>query len=503
MKNHRLFLLACASPLTLLCSHATAQDIVPPAIYTMTPTGVNLSDGTYTSTDVDLAIGALKLERYHQGGERDPNNPAFGYRTSHNFDIYVTAANRTECSPGSCLTYKRPVVHIGRSAANFYQGGTVILPSNDDNMAGDLVLSSGAYVYTNKDGDVYTFSTSVSANGSSSSKRVANIQFTNGRRQDFYYSGNYLKVVIDSSGSAIVFEYNGSNLVSKACGYDTAATYVSSSSTCSGATLSVTYGYTSSKLTSVTDGLSGVTTYEYPTAGFCVKPPGYTTCKVANTYSTGTPYPWQVVSQTLADGAVWSYSYSGDGSTLRSPEQYVDLEPTFTATVTDPNNKVSTYSFVMSSPYSVTDANNRTTEYRFLGGCFAQYHYSETTPDCTGIHYGAALVEATLPEGNKYQAQYSNVRRMVTQEKLIAKSGSSLADITTSTSYPTDCSTSPNTPQNCAKPIWARDAKGNQTDYAHNSWGGITSEMQPAPSSGAARPLKLYDYVQKYAYVKN
>jgi hypothetical protein len=469
----------------------------------MTPTGVNLSDGTYTFTDVDLAIGGLKLERFYLGAERDANDPFFGPRVSHNFDIYVSAANRSICNFGSpCLTYKRPVVHMGTSAANFYRSGSFIAPSNDDNNAGTLTLSGSAYVYTNKDGDVYTFSTSVAANGATTSQRVDNIQFANGRRQDFLYSGNYLKVVKDSSGYAIVFEYNGSNLVSKACGYNMAVTYVSSSSTCTGSPLVVSYGYTSTTLTTVTDVASGVTTYDY-SSGICIKPPGYSSCKITTTFSSGTPYPWRVVQQTLAGGAVWNYSYAGDSSKARNPEQFVDTEPTWTATVTDPDSKVSTYSFVVNSPYSFTDANNKTTEYRFLGGCFDQFDYDENAVDCSTTHYGSQLVEATFPEGNKYQAQYNSVRRMLTDEKLIAKAGSGLADITTSTNYPSDCTTSPNTPQNCAKPVWSRDAKANQTDYTHNSWGGITSEMQPAPSTNAARPLKLYAYVQKYSYVKN
>lgn len=47
------------------------------------------------------------------------------------------------------------------------------------------------------------------------------------------------------------------------------------------------------------------------------------------------------------------------------------------------------------------------------------------------------------------------------------------------------------------------DANGNQTDYTYATWGGMLSEMGAPPSAGAARPLKLFTYVQKYAYIKN
>jgi hypothetical protein len=52
-------------------------------------------------------------------------------------------------------------------------------------------------------------------------------------------------------------------------------------------------------------------------------------------------------------------------------------------------------------------------------------------------------------------------------------------------------------------PLTYTDPKGAVTNYVYTSYGSIQSEMKPAPSSGAARPLKLYTYVQKFAYVKN
>lgn len=507
--KHKTLALVCGAAVICSAGAAAGQEIVPPTIYSMSPTGVNISDGSYAFTDVDLTIGGLKLERFHLGGLRDPNVPAFAFRMSHNFDIYVAANSRTECpsaGPG-CHTYKRPVIHMGLSSANFYQEGSPphIFPSNDDSYQGDLTYSGSAYVYTNSNGDVYNFSATVTANGVGTSQRVANIVFANGNRQDFLYSGNLLKAVIDSSGYAIVFDYNGSGFVSKACGYNTSNTFISASSTCTGAALSVSYGYAGSpvKLSSVTDVTGNITTYDYTGDISCVKPPGYSTCKVANTYNTGTPYPWQVTQQTLADGAVWNYSYSGDPSQARSPEQYAEVEPTYQATVTDPNGKASIYSFVVSSPYSAIDANGKVTEYRYSGGCNYQYFYSETAIDCSQLHYGSALVEATLPEGNKYLAEYSSPRRTITKQTMRAKPGSGLADRVTTFGYGADCTTPPNTPQNCAKPNWRKDAKGNQTDYTYASWGGTLSEMQPAPGAGAARPLKLYTYVQKYAYIKN
>ncbi|MGY4397338.1 hypothetical protein ACVWZA_002532 [Sphingomonas sp. UYAg733] len=372
------------------------------------------------------------------------------------------------------------------------------LASNDDSLSGELERdASGAYVYTDRAGAAYTFSTTVPAAGAGNAKRVANIVFADGRRQDFLYNGsNQLKAVIDSSGYGIVFDYGANGYTSAACGYNLAVSYVSVSSSCSGAALKVSYGYSGSpaKLTTVTDARLNLTTYSYDRNEIsCVQPPGYSSCKIANTY--GSPlHAWQVTRQTLADGAVWQFTYSGDYLKARDPEAYAEVEPGTSATVTDPALKVSQYSFAQSSPFSAIDANGKVTEYRFSGG--ADY----STQPGWSTSFGTSLMEATLPEGNKYSAEYG-LRRAVTRQTLHAKPGSPLPDIVTEFGYVYNCDP-PYSRQSCAKPIFKKDAKGNQTDYSYATHGGLISELQPAPSVGAARPLKLATYVQKYAYVK-
>lgn len=502
------FMLVCGSVAALAAAApgALAQDIVPPKAYTMTPGGVSLADGSFTFTDTDLVIGNLKLERFHLGGRRDPNTPFFGPRMSHNYDIYIAPNQKTTCDE-FCTTFKKPIVHLGTSASGtFYETmppNPVLMHSTDDSYAGELVRNgSGAYVYTDRGGNVYTFSTTVGVAGSSSlSKRVANIAFANGQRQDFAYNGSgQLKAVIDSSGYAIVFDYASNGNVSTACGYNLADAYVSVSSTCTGAALKVSYGYSveaTPKLTSVTDAGNNVTTYSYTGNEIaCVTPPGFASCKVSNTYGNS-PNVWQVTQQTLAGGAVWQYSYWGDYSKPRDPEAFAETEPWTQVVVTDPALKQSGYSFVATSPFTATDANGRVTNYRYQGG------WDYQTDPAMSQNHGSALVEVTLPEGNKYLAAYGGHRRSVSEERLRAKPGSGLADAVKQYGYVADCTTAPNTPQNCAKPIWIRDAKLNQTDYTYASHGGVLTEMQPAPTAGAARPLKVLIYVQKYAWVKN
>lgn len=473
----------------IAASPVQAQDIVPPKAYTTTPTGVNLADASFTYSVDDLQIGPLKLQRYHIGSyETDPNTMFFGIHTSHNFDIYVS---RRLVKPNDWRT----IVHLGTSASGtFFEGTTSITNGNRDSEGTTLTKVGGQYVYTDASGTVYTFTSSVPAAGTlyTGSQRVSTIAFPDGRVQTFSYDGGgKLKLVSDSSGYAILFDYNAGGRVSAACGFNLAHSYVTASSSCSGAGLATQYSYaTGWFLTGATDVLGNTTSYAWDSHGItCVTPPGYSTCKIANTFGVSGS-SWQVTQQTLADGAVWHYGADlAAGMIVDETGLYPDGSNY--AGYTDPAGKSLSATFTKSTPYSMTDANGNTSQFRYMGA----KEYLSTGPMNSE---GTLLTEATLPEGNKYVATYDGGNRL-TKQSMQAKPGSGLPDLEVKFGY----AFVGVTPQNVAKPIWRQDAKGNQTDYTYAGWGGVLSEMQPAPSAGAARLLKLSTYVQKYAYVKN
>jgi hypothetical protein len=485
MHNSRRFrkLVAGVGLASVLASPAMAQDIIPPKTFTTSPTGVNLADAAFTYSETDIAIGTLKLERFHIGSySTDPNTMLFGNATTSNFDIYVS---RRVVSPGDY----RAIVHLGASASGTYfenSSGSVVA-GNLDAESGTLTKVSGQYVYTDQSGTVYQFTSSVAPAGTpSGSQRVSSITFPDGRVQTFSYVSGNLKLVSDTSGYAMVFDYS-SGRISAACGFDLAYDYVTASSTCSGAALATSYGYTGTRLTSATDVDGQTTAYTWGTYEIsCITPPGYSTCKIANTL-----YGSQVSQQTLADGSVWTFSADmAAGAATEEGTNWTD--GSFNSGMTDPNGKGTALTFTKSTPYSLTDPNGNTTQYRWTGA----KEYFSTGP---AMSEGSLMTEATLPEGNKYLATYAGPKNAVTKQTMQAKPGSGLADLELEFGY----ASSGTTPQNLTKPIWREDAKNNRTDYTYASHGGVTSEMQPAPSSGAARPLKLVTYVQEYAYVKN
>jgi len=495
--------LGLCSLLALAAGPALASDYPPPKVYSITPTGVNIADGSFIANNTDLSIGTLKLERFHIGGYRTPATPLIGGRFSHNFDIWV-APNVHPASPPFAQRYK-PIVHIGASASGTYVqevgAMNIVNPSNDDALVGDLKYVSGAYVYTSQDGTIYTFNPSVPAAGNvSNSQRVANIVYPDGRRLDFTYVSGNLKLVTDSSGYAIVFDYNADNTVSAACGYNLSNAYVNASSTCAGAAIKVSYGYTSGELTSFTDVMNQVTTYasDINHNVTCITPPGYSTCKIRNVYGNNSQYQLaQVTEQYLADGGHWQFQYGGNYGQVRNPDaSLVTTDPTAGTVITDPDLKQSSANFSGDSPYAYTDANNHQTNYRYTGASDYE-NYDPSVPS------GSYLTEVDYPEGGQYLAEYQGAYHTVSKETWVAKPGSALASAIKRYVYTGDCVTAPSTRQNCTKPTAVIDPKNNQTDLTYTSFGAVKTEWWPAPTAGAARPLKVYNYTQLYAWVKN
>ena len=234
---------------------ALANDVVPPAVYTVTPTGVNVSDRAFTFTNTDLSIGSLKLERFWLGGPvYDPNSTLFGKHSSHNFDIYFKQRTVNVKGPPRA-TYFRAIIHTGNSASGtydiaLYSNPRVVSPWQDDAFSGVLEYVNGVYVYTDQAGSVYTFDPSASVNsGASGLYKITQITHADGRVLIFSYDENKdLRLVSSSDGYAIAFDYSA-HVITAACGYDTGRVAVSVSTGCGGAALKTIYTYSSGHLT--------------------------------------------------------------------------------------------------------------------------------------------------------------------------------------------------------------------------------------------------------------
>jgi hypothetical protein len=391
------------------------------------------------------------------------------------------------------------VVHIGNSASGTYEASGT--EANVDARKGKLALVGSQYVYTDSSGTIYTFSSSISGTPLNAtcvlSRKIDHIAYPDGRTQTFSYDASgYLKLVEDTAGYAIVFEYNASGDITAACAFVRSQTYVSVTSTCTGATMKTTYVYTSGALTSAVDVLGQTTNYTHNTKGLtCIKPPPGTTCSMTlNLQANEGTTTIFGGTQTLSDGSVWTI----DGTNNSGKPPNVDDTPGAydgdnEVTVTDPAGKATGVVFTKSSLYGLTDANGNTSAFRFFGG--------QISP-LDAVTNGTYLTSATYPEGDQYLAYYNGPFGSVTEEDRVPKPGSGSPNLVKTYGYQS-CTVSPGTYQNCAKPIWIKDPKNNQTDFSYASHGGILYEMDPAPTAGAARPLKLTTWSQRYAWIKN
>ncbi len=188
----------------------------------------------------------------------------------------------------------------------------------------------------------------------------------------------------------------------------------------------------------------------------------------ANNVTVTAPYNGSTrrVSAITVDGVTTSYSWSLSGDIL-----------TMTSANAIGGQRVTTADTKKGIVLTSTNELNQTTSYQY---------------NAVG-----QLTTVTFPEGN-YTAYGYDSRGNVIEKRMVAKTGSPVADIVTSAAYPTTCAN----PVTCNKPIWFRDANGNQTDFTYDAiHGGLLTVTSPAGANGV-RPQTRYTYTALYPWSK-
>lgn len=184
-----------------------------------------------------------------------------------------------------------------------------------------------------------------------------------------------------------------------------------------------------------------------------IKRPGSTAEDVIFSYTNGR------ISTVATAAGTTSYSYSDNGNVR-------------TVSVSNPASQVTTYTFDIAQQRmtSMTDATGR-----------------QTTWQIDGL---GRVTRETAPEGNYKQIAYDG-RGNVTEERLVAKTPGSPADIVTTYTYDATCANA----VTCNLPKSITDARGAVTDYNYDSThGGILSVTGPAGANGIRQQTR-YGYV--------
>ncbi|MEM9619760.1 MAG: RHS repeat-associated core domain-containing protein [Pseudomonadota bacterium] len=416
--------------------------------------------------------GGLSFSRvYSDGGWR---HSALGSVSSSGSTYSVSAGGSAESFTKSGSTYTSDQ---GTGATLEYEENCTYIPEIDETLC-----AYQRYTYTDRYGAVYHFDKSIVANGAVGNAAINEGVLTKAFMPDGeVISYNYISVmfagalagarlqsITNNLGYQIHLDYardtitTGSDLIdwrriTKATAFDTDVdTCNPLANSCSFSQTWPHVAYTGPNfwtVASATDALGRTTTFTHNVSTLTgIKLPGSSSNDVTYTYNAGG------VASVTAAGVTHNYS-TADSAGER------------TVTVTGP---LSTQSIVKSSLTTgrITSSENGV-------GKVTSYTYDSKN----------RIKKVTAPEGDYVEYTY-DARGNVTQTKAVAKSGSGLADIITSATYPA-CTTS--NEKTCNKPSTTTDAYGQVTDYLYSNFhGGLVWVKYPSVNGVRQRVTNTY-----------
>lgn len=508
------------------------------------PGGVDLRTGRYLYKATDLSIGepgeanGLTLTRVTSANVADNVKPLGNF--THNWDIYVEE-RRVDLTKNNNQTGPdyRMIVHFGSRSETFEAKSNEVVyrqvapgPYAQLTGDGDKGASTTHFTYTAADGTLARFRALGSQDCAVAIRCAAAeaVILPDGTEFDLSYaynsgaSGNRARLtsVGSSRGYALLLEGNG-NLITKACVLNLARSMLPANNLCpTGAIASVSYGYDGSRLTSVSaPEKSEHFTYSGSSTSYQI---GFFKGSQSSAWLTNSVqqmddryYVLQDVTtaQSFVDGRTYSCSYDYTPDNTTPPQEVLGgvcrgsggdgLKIAFDFPVkpgagpgdqctsnpcAQPKPETVVYQ-VLAGPTTITDALSRITLANYCDP-----NAMQSLPPTVGHRCLAAWLQwYSDPEGIKHIYTYDG-RHNITQVRTIPKSGDESQALTVAATY--DLSN----PKSASKPTSVTDARNATT---HNGYapehGGLLWTLQPPPTSGAARPLKLYSFAQKYAYV--
>lgn len=477
-------------------AHAAADDRATfPPIYTMSPKGVNIQTGRFVSTSTEFSVGPLSFVRhvggpsfYYQGTDVTKPFGRWGHNHSsgiQNKTVAFGATNRLVVVDGKEIEFFLP-----SAPGSNYQAW---------NMAAQgwmLVRSGTTWTATNSNGDAYIFENIVGATGVGPLTRI---EYADGHRIDYSYDASgRTRFVSSNRGYAIVIDYNTDGRTAAACGFNSANTYVTTTTTCAStaALVKTVYVYNANgTLANVTQVDGSIVYYTYdtgnqsnPLLATISLPNQPSVYEVQNFFGsqagevTQLTHRDQVRRQITANGDTWLYRYQ--------PYLESDLPQ-------QPGELRSTFSWVTYPTSGELEAEYVNGVVKYVSGPEGRRDYKFS---------GLQPVSVKYPEGNEdtYTVDYAGNTISVANK---AKPITALPDITSSATYPTaNIYSSPmicnSTSQKlCNKPTAVVDERGNQSDYTYDpAHGGVLTETGPAVNG--VRPQTRYTYAQRSATVR-
>ena len=472
MKNfasagHLIGFLFATSALAPAAWAQTIPEVAPPPDrYVIDENGVNVATGYMIQRVQDISIGNPE-QRSGLALLRDIRFRISDFDGGHNYDsgVYVSGTNVT--------------ASVGTRSYKFTLSGTTYTPS--DGKGAQLSHPASGYTLITEDGTTVTYN--YTTRDSSDVNRVARastMTYPSGEKVQFYWTSTVYCTrnpdvcfpgsrgiavrlqAVTSIGYQLHFFYDGDGTnidtvdVASWRKIDSAKTINTTIDACDPNAVICTLAHTWPTVTydftnGVTDPVGNKTLYTTAGSQTTIRRPSSATDNfVANFDLNGR------ATTIVRDGMTWTYAFSLSGTVM-------------SLTRTDPLGHQRAYvsNTSIGLPTSVTDE---------LG------HVISYVYDTTG-----RITKATAPEGNNVNYTY-DARGNLTQTKVVAKTGSGVADIITSAVFPASCTNT----ATCNKPTSTTDAKGNVTDYTYDAVSGAVATItRPAAPNGIRPQTRL------------
>lgn len=473
---------------TLLTAGAVSAqtEVEPPQPYELSDerfvdlASLTLNVSTSTITIGQPGQGGLSYSATYVGGSVDT------WRHSTYGGLYRRVTN-VQNQP-----YQWYEVSVPGASAYFRDDGLGTLEIVPGSGSGTFVASGANFIYTARDGTIYTFDSSVNSYPPYRSNKglLKTIQRPDGEVITYTYAGGSpyrIQAISNNLGYQLHFDYSSSGqtpskVTAFNMGVDACAPMAA---TCTFSRNWPSLSFSSSGYTrSVTDSLGRTLRVINDTSGLVVgvaRPSTSSGQNITYTWSGSAPGGRYVTS--ASDGAgTWTYSKV-------PPYNPSDDYYTGPSTVTNPLSHATKYDFEWYDPFgSGAIQSNRVNQLAKITNALSQQ--TVVVQDAVGIQH------VIHPEGDRTTYFYDNGN--ITGITRIAKPGSGLADTTLTATYG-DCST----PIRCGRPTTITDPRGNTTDLTYNAFGQVLTATLPAPTSGAVRPQTRYAYQPLYAWYKD
>ncbi|MBL8537069.1 MAG: RHS repeat-associated core domain-containing protein [Hyphomonadaceae bacterium] len=460
---------------------AQAQSTPPPATqYSIDANGVDLVTAALHVTSPGISIG-------------QPGQGGLSYAREYDSSIQDWRDNLTgtiNATGGSIYT----VTLMGASETFTLSGGVY---TSTEGRGGTLTFASNIYTYTTSSGAVALYDKALASTQPTQANegRVTQMTTPSGERLTFTYTelrtpalpaaptflAHRLQSVTNNFGYQLAFEYQtstadatGLNLVKATAINNAIESCAPSANGCSliNTWPSLSFGIEGTLAAptarTVTNALNQTTRYALSSGRVTgIRLPSSASDDVTIGYTGST----SKVQSVASAAGTWTYSFSWDTTTY--------------ATVVDPLQN--------SRMFTSNPTTNRILTY--YNGVFMEAQYAYDTQ--------GRLTRITQLDGSYTNFTY-DARGNLTETRQVGDTGSGVADIVTTASYPTSCVN----PVTCNLPTSTTDARGFRTDYTYDSsHGGLLTVTAPAPSGAApvgsgTRPQTRYTYQQTTAWVR-